>query len=66
MLCPRQVVVPNSVSAGQIAGFSSFGPALDLSFKPDLTAPGNLIVSRCSSMRRPCFQPLTESGGVLC
>lgn len=40
-----QVVVPNSVSAGQAASFSSYGPALDLSFKPDLAAPGNLIVS---------------------
>jgi len=53
VFCPLQVVVPNSVSAGQIAAFSSFGPALDLSFKPDLSAPGNLIVS-CCSKSRPC------------
>ena len=44
--CVHQVVVSNTVTAGQISAFSSFGPALDLSFKPDLAAPGNLIV-RC-------------------
>jgi hypothetical protein len=39
-------VVTNTVTGGQVSSFSSFGPALDLSFKPDLSAPGNLIV-RC-------------------
>ena len=45
---PPQVIVPNSVTADQVSAFSSYGPALDLSFKPDLSAPGNLIVSRFS------------------
>ena len=38
--------MPNSLNAGRVADFSSFGPALDLSFKPDIAAPGYLIVSR--------------------
>ncbi len=35
-----------SGSAGALSDFSSYGPAVDLSFKPDISAPGSLIV-RC-------------------
>ena len=31
-------------SAGSLTSFSSYGPAVDLSFKPELAAPGSLIV----------------------
>ena len=33
-----------SLSAGAVSSFSSYGPATDLSFKPDLAAPGSLLV----------------------
>ena len=33
-------------SAGAASPFSSYGPAINLSFKPDISAPGSLIVRR--------------------
>ena len=33
------------VLGGAVSEFSSYGPAMDLSFKPDLAAPGSLLVS---------------------
>ncbi len=36
-------------SGGQICGFSSYGPTIDGRMKPDVSAPGNQIISSISS-----------------
>ena len=40
-----QTVVSPNPTGGLISSFSSYGPAPDLSFKPDLGAPGGMIYS---------------------
>lgn len=40
---------------GEIAAFSSRGPTADGRVKPDLTAPGNTIISAYSSYENPLF-----------
>lgn len=40
---------PNPTSIGNIALFSSIGPTIDGRTKPDITAPGNVIVSSINS-----------------
>ena len=42
-VAPLQVQVP-SMFAGAIAPYSSWGPNIDLSFKPAVAAPGSYIV----------------------
>ena len=37
-----------SPSSGAISDFSSYGPDVDLSFKPDVAAPGSLLVRVCT------------------
>ena len=53
---PCQVRIKHE-SAGAVSGFSSYGPAVDLSFKPDLAAPGSLIVrgpiNSCTPIPKP-------------
>ena len=44
-VCHLQFRVPSDLS-GALSDFSSYGPAVDLSFKPDISAPGSLIVRR--------------------
>jgi len=61
MTLPLQVVIPNTVSAGQASSFNSYGPALDLSFKPDLAAPGNLIVSPVCSAHKLFITAQTQA-----
>ena len=39
--------------AGTVADFSSYGPAIDLSFKPDIAAPGAIIVRRMLPVSLP-------------
>ena len=41
--------IPSYVEQGQIAPFSSKGPTLDGRVKPEITAPGNVIVSSVNS-----------------
>ncbi|MFC2107615.1 S8 family serine peptidase, partial [Bacteroidota bacterium] len=41
--------IPFYVSLGAIAPFSSHGPTLDYRVKPDVTAPGNVVVSSVNS-----------------
>ncbi len=45
---------------GQIATFSSFGPLMTDSLKPDITAPGRLIASSISSYTDASFSQLTS------
>lgn len=41
-----QVKTPTPDIAGRLAPFTSNGPPADLSFKPDVSAPGNFVVVR--------------------
>ena len=41
----QTVTIPFNVAIGDIAPFSSLGPTLDGRVKPDITAPGNVIIS---------------------
>ncbi|KAF2796259.1 peptidase [Melanomma pulvis-pyrius CBS 109.77] len=38
-------VVPNTASAGKMSTFSSWGPSFELWIKPEISAPGGLILS---------------------
>lgn len=44
-----QQTIPFNVSIGEIAPFSSLGPTADNRTKPDITAPGNVIVAPVNS-----------------
>jgi subtilisin family serine protease len=50
--------IPALSSIGDIAPFSSLGPTADGRTKPDITAPGNILVSSVSS-----FDPANQQGG---
>ena len=52
-----QFILENE-SAGSISHFSSYGPAINLSFKPDISAPGSLIVRRQSGLAPVFCLPL--------
>jgi subtilisin family serine protease len=44
-----RVVTPNFTIGGEIADFSSYGPTIDGAVKPEVSAPGNNVVSSISS-----------------
>jgi len=50
--------VPSFSAIGDIAPFSSLGPTADGRTKPDITAPGNILVSSVNS-----FDPENQQGG---
>jgi len=52
----QQTYFPGTI--GDIASFSSLGPTADGRIKPDITAPGNVIVSALNS-----FDPEYQQGG---
>lgn len=44
-----RVVTPNFTIGGEITDFSSYGPTIDGAIKPEVSAPGNNVVSAISS-----------------
>ncbi len=44
--------------------FSSYGPAIDLSFKPDIAAPGAVIVRRSRCPHRLLQLPMHAADAV--
>jgi len=50
--------IPSFSSIGDIAPFSSLGPTADGRIKPDITAPGNILISSVNS-----FDPENQPGG---
>jgi subtilisin family serine protease len=45
LTCTNQIATEPNPTANLISSFSSYGPAADLSFKPDIGAPGGIIRS---------------------
>lgn len=44
-----RIITPNFAIGGEITDFSSFGPTIDGAIKPEVSAPGNNVVSAISS-----------------
>lgn len=52
---PRPAFGDQCQDAGEVASFSSHGPAADGRIKPDLVAPGSAVISACSRLAESNF-----------